>query len=182
MAAIPSISSSDAALLRGDASAFALFFRRHENVVLRYLLRRVRRPDVAADLTAETFAGALAGRRTFDPARGSARQWLFGIARNVLARSLERGRVEDETRRRLRMEPVLLDDQQLARVEELTGSMVLEALEDLPPDQRVAVHGRVLDGAEYAELARRMACSESVARQRVSRGLRTLRARLEEHR
>lgn len=182
MAAISSITSSDAALLRGDAAAFAIFFQRHEDIVLRYLLRRVRRADVAADLTAETFARALSGRRTFDPTRGDARRWLFGIAGNVLARSLERGRVEDETRHRLQMEPVLIDDHQLARVDELSSSMALEALEDLPDEQRVAIHGRVLDGAQYAELARRLQCSESVARQRVSRGLRTLRARLEHHR
>lgn len=182
MAEISATSSSDAALLRGDAATFAVFYRRHEDVVLRYMLRRVGRSDVAADLAAETFAGALAGRRTFDPTRGDARQWLFGIARHVLARSLERGRVEDETRRRLRMEPVLIDDHALGRVDELVGHMALEALEDLPADQRVAVHGRVLEGSEYAELATRLACSESVVRQRVSRGLRTLRARLEQQR
>lgn len=182
MAAISTTTSSDATLLQGDAAAFAVFYRRHEDVVLRFHLRRVRRTDVAADLAAETFAGALAGRRTFDPSRGDARRWLFGIARHVLARSLEHGRVEDETRRRLRMEPVLLDDQALARVDALSEQMALDALAELPDDQRVAVRGRVVDGVEYAELAGRLACSESVVRQRVSRGLRTLRARLEQHR
>jgi RNA polymerase sigma-70 factor (ECF subfamily) len=182
MASIPTTTSSDAALLRSDAAAFAVFYRRHEDAVLRFAVRRVRRADVAADLTAETFARALASRRTFDPTRGDARGWLFGIARHVLARSLEQGRVEDETRQRLRMEPVVVDDDARRRVDELTEHMALDALEDLPEDQRVAVRGRILDGAEYAELAARLACSESVARKRVSRGLRTLRARLEQHR
>lgn len=182
MAGISTKTSSDASLLRGDAATFAVFYRRHEEAILRFHVRRVRRADLAADLTAETFARALAGRRTFDPTRGEARGWLFGIARHVLARSLEHGRIEDETRQRLRMEPVTVDDEARRRVDELAEHMALDALEDLPKEQRVAVHGRVLDGAEYAELAAHLACSESVVRQRVSRGLRTLRARLEQHR
>jgi DNA-directed RNA polymerase specialized sigma24 family protein len=53
-------------------------------------------------LTAETFACALEGRRRFDRRRGEAGAWLFGIARNVLSRSLEGGRVEDDAADRVR--------------------------------------------------------------------------------
>jgi RNA polymerase sigma-70 factor (ECF subfamily) len=56
---------------------------------------------------------------------------------------------------------------------------VAQALEDLPADQREAVHGRVLEDRSYPELALSLQCSESVVRQRVSRGLRGLRERLE---
>lgn len=169
----------DAKLLAGDAEAFGVFYARHEDAVLAFFLRRVRRADVAADLTAETFAAALGSRRTHDPSRGEARGWLFGIARNVLLASLRRGRVEDDARRRLGLERLVLDDAALARVEELAGAPVLAALDDLPPDQRAAVAGRVVDERSYAELAAALRCSESVVRQRVSRGLRTLRSRLE---
>lgn len=169
----------DAELLAGDAEAFGVFYARHEDAVLAFFLRRVRRADVAADLTAETFAAALGSRRTHDPSRGEARGWLFGIARNVLLASLRRGRVEDDARRRLGLERLVLDDAALARVEELAGAPVLAALDDLPPDQRAAVAGRVVDERSYAELAAALRCSESVVRQRVSRGLRTLRSRLE---
>jgi len=41
------------------------------------------------------------------------------------------------------------------------------------------VQGRVLEERDYHELARTLDCSESVVRQRVSRGLRSLRERLE---
>ena len=37
-------------------------------------------PELAADLTAETFAAALVSVRRFDPARGPAVAWLLGIA------------------------------------------------------------------------------------------------------
>lgn len=183
MAAIVARPPSDPSLLTGDADAFATFYRRHEDGVLRFFLRRLARADLAADLTAETFAAALAGRASFDPDRGDARAWLFGIARHLLARSLERGRVENDARRRLQMEPVVLDDPTIERIHDLAaGHPATEALAGLPEDQRVAIHGRILDGHDYAQLARRLECSQSVARQRVSRGLRTLRTRLERSR
>ncbi|HWK25520.1 MAG TPA: RNA polymerase sigma factor [Solirubrobacter sp.] len=169
---------TDAELLQGDARRFAAFYRRHEDAVLRFFLKRTRSAELAADLTAETFARALEGRRRFDAAHGVASAWLFGIARNVLSRSLERGRVEDDVRRRLGMQPLALDDEALARIDELSDARALRALSALPADQAQAVRGRVIDEHDYEELARRLECSESVVRQRVSRGLRALRTEL----
>jgi RNA polymerase sigma-70 factor (ECF subfamily) len=171
---------SDADLLRGDAHAFAAFYRRHEDAVLGYFLRRTRQADLAADLTAEAFARALAGRDRFDPARGDAGAWLFGIAHHLLVSSLEHGRVEDEARRRLGMQPLVLGDDDLARIERLDHAPASAALAALPADQRNAVAGRVVEELGYEELAARLDCSPGVVRQRVSRGLRALRARLEE--
>jgi RNA polymerase sigma factor (sigma-70 family) len=172
----------DAELLAGDPEAFGRFYARHEDFVLAVFVRRIGggRPELAADLTAETFAQALAARRQFDASRGEPRAWLYGIARHVLARSVDRGRVEDRARNRLRIERLALDDEAIARIEELTGEMALAALDGLPEEQRLAVRGRVIDEVEYADLAQMLRCSPSLVRQRVSRGLRTLRERLEE--
>jgi RNA polymerase sigma-70 factor (ECF subfamily) len=169
-----------ALVVSGSAEAFGVLYRRHEDSMLSFFLRRTGNAELAADLTAETFAAALAGRASFDPARGSAAAWLFGIARHLLARSLERGRVEDAARRRLGMERIVLTDDALERVFELVDQPALRALDGLRADQQAAVSGRVLGERDYAGLARELRCSESVVRQRVSRGLRALRARLEE--
>ncbi|MDA0180586.1 RNA polymerase sigma factor [Solirubrobacter phytolaccae] len=169
---------TDTELLQGDARAYAAFYRRHEDAVLGFHLKRVGSAELAADLTAETFARALEGRRRFDPRRGNAGAWLFGIARNVLSRSLERGRVENEVRQRLAMQPLELDDHAIARIDELSDEAAQQALDELPEDQARAVRGRVIDEYGYDELAEQLACSESVVRQRVSRGLRALRAEL----
>src|SRR6185437_12754654 len=61
-----------------------------------------------------------------------------------------------------------------------TPRYALELMAELPDDQRRAVQGRVIEERDYPELARNLACSESVVRQRVSRGLRSLRERLEQ--
>jgi RNA polymerase sigma factor (sigma-70 family) len=176
---------ADAELLsrtREDPEAFGVFYDRHEAVLLAFFWRATRRGDLAADLTAETFAQALASACSFNPARGTARSWLFGIARHQLADTWERGRVEDQARRRLGIEPMALSDETLERIESLGsrgGQEALELLAALPHDQRRAVQGRVLEERDYHELARTLDCSESVVRQRVSRGLKNLRERLE---
>ncbi len=165
-----------------DPDAFGAFYDRFEEEVLAFFMRATRRPDLAADLTAEVFAAALASAGLFRAELGSARGWLFGIARHELADMWQRGRVEDRARRRLRLEPIDLSDEALERIDELGAHSggTLRLLEDLPPDQRAAVKGRVLQERSYDELASSLSCSQSVVRQRVSRGLRSLRERLEQ--
>lgn len=183
----PMRSRSDAELLAGtpaDPEAFGEFYRRHERGVVAFFLHWSRSPELAADLTAETFAAALGSLSGYRCELGEPRAWLFGVARHVLARSLERGRVEDRARRRLGIPPLLVDDDALERIEaiaSLNGS-VLELLDDLSGPVRAAVSGRVLEEREYRELARSLACSPSVVRQRVRRGLARLRERMETER
>jgi len=183
MAATQLSKATDADLLRlttEDARAFGVFYDRFEHDVLAFFWRRTGRADLAADLTAEVFATALESVAQFDPERGPARAWLFGIARHELADTWERGRIENRARERLRIEPLVVSDEAIECIERLAAadSGVLGFLDLLPEDQRLAVRGRVLDESDYVELARDLACSPSVARQRVSRGLQALRERL----
>lgn len=137
------------------------------------------RPDLAADLTAETFARALESLTSYDPARGRADQWLFGIARNVLGASYRQGRVEAAARARLGLPPLVLDDHAIDAISRLShgDADVVVALAELPDDQRYAIEAHVLEEREYAHIAGELQCSEAVVRQRVSRGLRALRTR-----
>ncbi len=129
-------------------------------------------------MTAETFARAFEGLTGFRKDRGEPRAWLFGIARHVLAASVQRGKIEDECRRRLAMPVLAIDDAALERIQSLSGDATA-ALAELSPVLRDAVTGRVVEDRDYGELARELACSERVVRQRVHRGLARLRARLE---
>lgn len=176
---------SDSELLEltvADPDAFGAFYDRFEEELLAFFMRATRRAELAADLTAEVFAAALSSVHLFRAELGSARAWLFGIARHELADTWQRGRVEDRARRRLGLEPMSLADEALELIDELgarpTGTLRL--LDSLPEDQRAAVKGRVLQERSYDELADSLRCSQSVVRQRVSRGLRSLRQRLEQ--
>lgn len=183
MGAVPE--RTDAELLAAtpsDPGAFGELYRRYERTVLVFFVGATRSPELAADLTAETFAGALESIAGFRAELGEPRAWLFGIARHVLSRSLERGRVDDRARRRLGLPALLVDDHAIERIEavaSLNGS-VLGLMAELPADMREAIEGRIIDEREYDELAARLRCSQSVVRKRVSRGLARMRRRLEE--
>jgi len=81
-----------------EPEAFGEFYARHETAILGFMLRRTGDPELAADLSAETFAAALVSVRRYKPGPAPAAAWLYGIARNVLARSVKRRRVEDRGR------------------------------------------------------------------------------------
>ncbi|MGW3742737.1 RNA polymerase sigma factor [Streptomyces sp. NPDC005146] len=66
-----------------DPAAFEPLVTRHSTALHGYFARRA--PVAADDLLAELWLQAYAARRNFDPARGSARAWLFGVARHVLS-------------------------------------------------------------------------------------------------
>jgi RNA polymerase sigma factor (sigma-70 family) len=161
-----------------DEEAFAAFYRRHARPLAGFFMRRTGSAELAADLTAETFAAALASRRRFDPAKGPATGWLYGIARHKLARTLRHGRVEDRARRALNMAPLALEEEAIELVMTTEGDVV-QLLQRLPADQRAAIEARVLDEQEYEQIAAATQTSEAVIRKRVSRGLASLRRKLE---
>ena len=176
---------SDRALLErardGEAEAFGEFFRRRHQVVLAYLMARVREPDVAGDLLDEVFCAVLITVHERDrelPELPVA--WTIGVARNKLFESYRQGRVQAAARQRLALEPVVLQDADLELIDNVARDtdVVARLREELPEEQVHALRARVLDDREYAEIATELQCSESVVRQRVSRGLRTLRQRL----
>jgi RNA polymerase sigma factor (sigma-70 family) len=178
---------SDAALLsaiaRRDGAAFAVFYRRHVPTVLAYLMQETRDPESSADLAAEVFAAVLLASGKYVAQSESATPWVIGIARNKLLMSLRRGRVEARARHRLGFDAVALDDGDLERVAELATSgsgPLLRLVDDLPPDERLAIRSRVLDERPYREIATELQCSEMVIRKRVSRGLARMRDQLEE--
>jgi RNA polymerase sigma factor (sigma-70 family) len=170
---------SDDELLRRtpkEPEAFGEFYARHETAVLGFMLRRTGEPELAADLTAETFAAALVSVRRYRPGPAPAAAWLYGIARHVLLRSVKRRRVEDRARRKLAMPAIALSDELLDRIERLAGDeRVEQLLAKLTPDQAKAVRAHVIAEEPYPQIAAELRCSESVVRQRVSRGLAVLR-------
>ena len=175
----PSTLSDEALLVGRDAAGFEEFYVRHVDGLLGFFARRTRDPDLAADLTAETFAAALASRARYRPAAGAASAWLFGIAVKKLADAQRRGYAERRARRRLGMERIELTDADVARIEALGEEPAASVLvELLAPDQRDAVRARVVDGRSYADIASHQHVTEAVVRQRVSRGLASVRRRM----
>src|SRR6266545_6749647 len=148
--------ATDAQLIiraREDPEALAELYLRYRERL--YSWFRLRLPEAAAsELTAELFAQVAVGLKRFrDEADGSAAPWLYGIAKNLLRRYYERGRVEQEARRRLGM-PIRSYEADFEAVDErlsADGLGLAAALETLPEGQRAAVELRVLEERRYEE-------------------------------
>src|SRR6201995_1273969 len=80
--------TSDAELIersRREPDCFATIFARHADEILRSAPARLG-PDLAEDVTAETFLTAFRRRDSYDTDRADARPWLYGIAIRLLGR------------------------------------------------------------------------------------------------
>src|SRR3954471_13427381 len=140
---------TDAALLRearSDPAAFRELYERHARPVHGFHLRRTHDEHAALDLTAETFAQAWLGRARFrDEADGSAGPWLFGIARNLLAQSVRRRRIELKACERIGLLERLDEPRATSEPDEVWLEGLDEAMAELPPSERDAVELRVVD-------------------------------------
>jgi RNA polymerase sigma factor (sigma-70 family) len=172
------VADSDAQLLRRareDPEALAELYMRYREPLYAWFRGRVSE-SAASELTAELFAQvALSLRRFEDRAGGSAAPWLYGIARNLLRRYHERGRLEDAARRHLGM-PLRSYEQDFEAIEERLATAevrrdLASALESLPKEQREALELRVVGELPYERVAERLKCSETAARLRVMRAL-----------
>jgi RNA polymerase sigma factor (sigma-70 family) len=171
-------STDEELLLANTSDAFGEFYDRHARALMGYFGRRTRDPQAAADLTSETFASAIVAQRRFKRGGAPATAWLFAIAARRLVDYQRRGWVDERVRRSLAIEgrPVSEDDADIIAL--LAEDVTFEVLAELPPDQRDAVTRHVVEDRGYPELAAEGSTSEAVVRQRVSRGLATLRRRM----
>ena len=136
----------------GDPAAFAEFYTLHCTRVSVYFVRRILDPEVALDLTAETFALALERRRQFRGRTEEEEQgWLFAIARSLLHGYWRQGQVEQTAVARLGLERPSLGTEDIEFLHRQAGLDTLrgrlsEALDAVAPDQAAAIRARVSRG------------------------------------
>lgn len=169
---------------REDPAAFRLLYDRWAERLLTYFYVRVRDPEVAADLLAETFAVAYERRHRFRDTGRPGGAWLYGIARKELAHFFRRRAVDRRALRRLGIAVPALDEESSARIEQLVDvadrePLLSAALEQMTETERQAVELRVIEELEYCEIASRLGCTEGSARTRVHRGLARLASLME---
>ncbi len=167
-----------------DADDLSALYRRHATGMVAFFARRTYDAELAVELMAETFAAAVLDAPKF---RGSTEEseaaWLYAIARHKLSGWSRRARVERRALQRLGLEPPILSDAELDRIEELAGvaalrSEVAASLDVLSPALRDALRLRVVEERAYPDVAAKLGITEQTARARVSRALRELAGRL----
>jgi RNA polymerase sigma factor (sigma-70 family) len=151
------------------AEAFEELFERQFDSVYGYLARRVG-PELGRELASETFTRAFAARKRYDPARGEARPWLFGIANNLLRRHYgdEERRLQAFARLDVRDESVPQEEPRLA-----------DALGTLPREERDVLLLFAWADLAYAEIATVLELPVGTVRSRLHRARAHVRAALE---
>lgn len=162
-----------------DANRFASLYRQHSVKIFRFALHMSGSATTAEEVTQETFTFLIDQPQRFDPARGEVGPFLFGVARNLVRKHLERGRkfecMEDGVDERLPSSEDILGD--------LTRRENIQALKDavlvLPPKYREAVVLCDLHEMSYEEAAVVMECPVGTVRSRLNRARSMLLARLQ---
>ncbi|MBO9534227.1 MAG: RNA polymerase sigma factor [Solirubrobacteraceae bacterium] len=169
-----------------SSEQLARVYDAHAREFVAFFARRVYDPEVAVDLTAETFAAAFVGGDSFTGKTDEdAVRWLYGIAKNQVAGFWRAGQVEQRAVERLGMQQRRgLTDEEYERIEELAAlgdlrRRVAAELEAMPAEHAEVLRLRVVQELDYPVLAARLEISEQTARARVSRALRALAVRLE---
>src|SRR5215216_3104890 len=143
--------TDEALLLSGEPEDFGRFYDRYVRSLLAYFQRRTRDPEVAADLTAETFAAALGARARFEARSVPASVWLFAIAHHKLTDYYRRGSAEDRMRRRLGVERVPVGAEDVSyRVTPVSGGDAAAEAERAAEVLRARINAVGITGARIA--------------------------------
>lgn len=158
---------------RDAAAEFEELYRAQVDAVTAFFARRSADPQTVADLTADTFVQVITSLATFDPTRGTARAWVFGIARHVYAAHLEtHTKQRDRTKRlagRRELDADQLDDL-LDRIDaQRAGRRLLAELTTLRDTDRALVELVDIAGLPAKEAAAVLGMSAGSARMRLMR-------------
>ncbi len=160
---------------KGDADAFGMLYDHYQASVYRFLFYRTRSSTLAEDLTSETFFRALRSMTNFRWQGKDFGAWLMTIARNLATDHFKAGR----TRLEMTTEDMGQHDDSTEGPESqvlatLTNEVLLNALTQLPDEQRDCLVMRFLQGMSISETASVLARSDGAVKQLQLRGVRNL--------
>ena len=130
-------------IVAGDAQAFTAFYQATAPRLLAFLQHMVGSREAAEDVAQETYAGIWRHPGGYHPERGSARGYLFGAGRR---------RAQEWWRRRGSVTEEVVEVSAESHTER--QSMLLDALDRLPTEQRTLLWLREVEGLSYDELAK----------------------------
>ncbi|MCW2761861.1 MAG: hypothetical protein JWR85_2062 [Marmoricola sp.] len=159
----------------GDSEAFGQLYDHYHTSVYRFLYYRVGSVPLAEDLTAETFFRALRSMSTFRWQGKDFGAWLMTIARNLTTDHFKAGRTRlESTTEDMSTLDSATEGPEGAVLASLTNEALLEALSELPAEQRDCLVMRFLQGLSIAETAEALGRSAGAVKQLQLRGVRNL--------
>ena len=159
----------------GDTEAFGLLYDHYQSSVYRFLYYRTRSVQVAEDLASETFFRALRSMNNFRWQGKDFGAWLMTIARNLATDHFKAGRTRLEmTTDDMGQHDDATEGPETAVLASLTNELLMEALAELPDEQRDCLVMRFLQGMSIAETAAVLGRSDGAIKQLQLRGVRNL--------
>jgi RNA polymerase sigma-70 factor (ECF subfamily) len=172
-----SAQDNDANLLlqiqNGDEQAFLRLYKARQAAIYRFALHMSGSANIAEDITQEVFLVLLRDSRGYDPAKGSLSGYLFGIARKLVLRNLERGRLDtainDEGDEGQSPEFSMTSDPLAELSHRETIESLRRAVLALPRRYREVVLLCDLEEVDYADAAAVLGCPIGTVRSRLHR-------------
>jgi RNA polymerase sigma-70 factor (ECF subfamily) len=135
----------------------------------------------AEDVIHDAFAQILRFAKDFDPARGSARGWIYAIVRNTALKTQANARrelaLEDDTLNAICEREQTLPDPASC----IPDSMALRAmLDQLEPNRRASVLLAIIDGQTHEEIAEYLRVPVGTVKAWIRRELMAMRRQLDE--
>jgi RNA polymerase sigma-70 factor (ECF subfamily) len=159
---------------QGDLDAFEALFRQHQRAVFGWILRIVRDPSAAEDLTVETFWRIHRAHARFEAARPF-EPWARRIATRAALDWLRARRPEFDQAVDDLPSPPAADPGVVAEIRSKTA----QAFARLPPRLRIAAVLAVVEEQPHKQVAAALGISVPAVKLRVFRALRLLRRDLE---
>lgn len=169
------VTDLDARFASDDPALLRMAYDVHGPVIYSFC-RRSLGGDVASDVTQEVFVAAWRNRARFDPAKGTLRSWLFGIARF---------KVLGELRRQPPLHAVADPDEERERVDRpdvdrLADRLVLEdAMGSLSDRARELLRLAYVEDLSHTQIAERTKLPLGTVKSDIRRALARLRRELE---
>lgn len=157
----------------GDVDAFEVLFRQYQNEVYRWIVRLVRNPAVAEELTVDTFWRLYQSRERFDPRRPFG-PWARRVAGRVAIDYLRSASYSCEL-----IELPAQPEEPDSIVQDEVRKNIERAFFALPVRLRVAATFALIEELPYQEIATALNISLSAVKMRVARSVRLLRVSLE---
>jgi RNA polymerase sigma-70 factor (ECF subfamily) len=168
--------TDDELLLRmrsGDEQAFVALYRRRQAAIYRFALHMSGSATVAEDVTQEVFLVLIREQCGYDPQRGTLAGYLFGIARKLVLRHVERGRSDVALETDLEgfaLPELTVHDDPLAVLIDREGIEALRrSVLALPRRYREVVVLCDLEEVDYGEAALVLGCPIGTVRSRLHR-------------
>ncbi|WP_439375359.1 sigma-70 family RNA polymerase sigma factor [Bradyrhizobium sp. DASA03120] len=164
----------------GSQSAVGEIYAREKDHLHAVAHRIVHDMSRAEDVIHEAFAQILRHAEDFDPARGSARGWIYAIVRNTALKTLANARrelaLEDATLNAICEREQMIPNPAFC----IPDSMALRAmLDQLEPNRRASVLLAIIDGRTHEEIAEYLRVPVGTVKAWIRRELMAMRRQLE---